>query len=456
MASCKWPPKLSDESRYENWKTDVEIWCKLTDIPKKKQALAIHLSLCGRARIASSEIPVSDLEVEEGVDAILKKLDGLFLVDKGRRQFEAFRDLFNLRRPSQGNVREFMSEFEHTYFKFTKQGMSLPDSVMAFMLLASCSLSDQEQQLVMSGISEVTFQNMKSALSRIFHREIHVQHTQQSTASMPKPDVSVVKSESVFLGDGCEGADVDDEGHESFFVRGSRREISRGLMRGYRPRGSFPRGRGVARRQNPLGPDGRITRCMICDSRFHWARQCPDAYENKGNTEHVERSMNGRRERNKDGGCDAVNFSMFVGYANGDRENKLNKLVEEAKCCAVLDSGCSTTVCGAKWLDEFLNGFSDVERGSIVEEESKATFTFGDGVTVTSTGCVTVPCSIGGIRGTIRTEVIDCNIPLLLSKSSMKKAKMVVNFALDQVFAYGRHIDLKTSSSGHYLLPLSD
>lgn len=449
MTSCKWPPKLDKELNYENWRKDVEIWCKLTDIPKTKQALAIHLSLDGRARLVTSEIEVSDLEKESGVVTVLEKLDALFLVDKGRRQFAAFQDLYNLRRPSEGNVREFISEFEHTYFKFTKQGMTLPDPVMAFMLLASCNLSDKEQQLVMSAISEVSLRNMKSALSRIFHGEISVSlQSPQSSNPITKPVVCEVKSEPVFLGDGCGESD------ESLFVRGLQRGRPRGAMRGYRPRGRFlPRGRGDARRQNPLGPDGRITRCLVCDSRFHWARECPDAYENRVNTGIEYRGSAGS---NNEGTGDTVNFSLFVGYADGECENNLTRLVEEAKGFAVLDSGCSTTVCGARWLDGFLSGFSDFERGRIVEEKSRATFTFADGVIVPSLKCVTVPCSIGGIRGEIKTDVVDCNIPLLLSKKSMKKANMVVNFGSDMVTAYGRHMDLKTSSSGHYLLPISD
>ena len=109
-------------------------------------------------------------------------------------------------------MREFITEFEHTYFKFTKQGMTLPDSVMAFMLLASCNLSDNEQQLVMSAISEVTLKNMKGALSRIFHGEINV----QSVKPIPKPATCEVKSEPVFVGDGC--GESDERTNESLFV----------------------------------------------------------------------------------------------------------------------------------------------------------------------------------------------------------------------------------------------
>ena len=60
--STKCPPKFENESGYENWKRDVNIWCKLTELGEEKRALALHLSLSGRARAASSEIDVDELE----------------------------------------------------------------------------------------------------------------------------------------------------------------------------------------------------------------------------------------------------------------------------------------------------------------------------------------------------------------------------------------------------------
>ena len=131
--NIKNPPKLEDEAAYESWKNDVTIWTDLTDLPKEKQALAIHLSLSGRARIASSEIAVADLKKDDGVSTIIKKLDNLFLADEGRRQFGAFHNLYNFRRSEDVEVDRFISEFEHLYFKFSEQKMTLPDSVQAFM-----------------------------------------------------------------------------------------------------------------------------------------------------------------------------------------------------------------------------------------------------------------------------------------------------------------------------------
>ena len=60
--SSKWLPILEKNSNYEAWKKDIQMWCCLTELPVTKHAMVIHLSLSGRARDASSELEVSELE----------------------------------------------------------------------------------------------------------------------------------------------------------------------------------------------------------------------------------------------------------------------------------------------------------------------------------------------------------------------------------------------------------
>ena len=139
-------------------------------MPETKQASAIHLSLTGRARVASSELSIDILKAKDGVKKLLEKLDALFLHDAGRRQFSSFHELYNLRRNDDMNINKFVSHFDHINFKLKKQGMELPDPVIAFMFLASCKLSVTDVQLVMSAITEVTSEIMKSVLKTSFWR----------------------------------------------------------------------------------------------------------------------------------------------------------------------------------------------------------------------------------------------------------------------------------------------
>ena len=200
VANNKVPPRFDDESEYEAWKKDIEIWCLLTDLEKKKQALAIHLGLTGRARMASSEISVAELGKDTGVTTLIDKLDGLFLQDKGRRQFNAFQKLYSLRRKSDVKISDFIIEFDHEYYAFTKQNMTLPDTVVAFMLLASCNLEEKEVQVVMSGVNDVTSDNMKKALKRIFGAGIADQYSSSQIKSEPVFECSTDNErESSFL-----------------------------------------------------------------------------------------------------------------------------------------------------------------------------------------------------------------------------------------------------------------
>ena len=130
-------------------------------LDKKKQAIAIYLSLTGQAKNVASEIPEADFETDTGVDILIAKLDTLFLADKSLRQFSAFNKLYNLRRSEDTPIGTFISDFEHVYFDFKRYEMTLPDSVQAFILLSACNLNESERKVVMSGITEVTYAEMK-------------------------------------------------------------------------------------------------------------------------------------------------------------------------------------------------------------------------------------------------------------------------------------------------------
>ena len=194
-----------------------------------------------------------------------------------------------------------------------------------------------------------------------------------------------------------------------------------------------------------MGRDGQVSRCMICDSRYHWARDCPHSYENN-------EMLRGRVDEQDTGGNKeehVIQLSLFVGYTSDEsvRQTRVTHLVEESRSCGILDTGCSTTVSGQKWLDDYLNSLCDEELALVREEKSNCTFTFGDGVTYRSV-------RIGGIRSELSTDVVECNLPLLISKQSMKRGKMVLDFDKDLVKIRNRWVKLMVASSGHYMLPL--
>ena len=116
-----------------------------------------------RVRISSSEINITELKLDTGIKTVIEKLDGLFLPDKGRRQFTA------LRRTEEKSRSELVIEIEHTYYKFKYEDMVLPDLVLAFMLLAFSGWLESDMQKLMSAIEKVSNDNMKNILKRVFN-----------------------------------------------------------------------------------------------------------------------------------------------------------------------------------------------------------------------------------------------------------------------------------------------
>ena len=62
---------------------------------------------------------------------------------------------------------------------------------------------------------------------------------------------------------------------------------------------------------------------------------------------------------------------------------------------------------------------------------------------------------IGKEHINIQSDIINNDIPLLFSRTSMKKAQMKINFQNDTINVFRENILLVTTTSGHYALPLT-
>ena len=133
----------------------------------------------------------------------------------------------------------------------------------------------------------------------------------------------------------------------------------------------------------------------------------------------------------------------------------IEKFVGETLNCAVLDSGCTKNVCGKTWLDSYLNTLTEKDAQKVLEESSSSSFRFGDGNSKTVNKSVTIPARIGNQDIMIKTDVIDSDLPLLLSKEAIKKGDVKIDFARDKVSFLNQNVDIVFTSSSHYAIPIS-
>ena len=145
-----------------------------------------------------------------------------------------------------------------------------------------------------------------------------------------------------------------------------------------------------------------------------------------------------------------VHITLF----NSEDQTKMTALIREALGCALLDSGCTKTVCGKLWLEEYLSDLSDKDLLKVKYKSDDTAYRFGDGLPSLSNQVVELPAVIGGQQVTIKAGIVSNSIPLLLSKEAMATAGVVLDFATGRAKILNEWCNLKTSVTGHFLIHL--
>ena len=212
---------------------------------------------------------------------------------------------------------------------------------------------------------------------------------------------------------------------------------------------------------NPRDRSGNILKCFNCNSVKHLVNKCfhPKDISNMrchkcGLLGHLAFNCS-ERKGNK---AEESSSSPHVEYITllNSKPDRMKNLIGESFGMAVLDSGCTKSVTGEMWLDEYLQTLSEQDRLQVSERSIDATFRFGDGAEVTSSKMVKILVVIVSQKFFIEANVIKKELPLLLSRQSMKRAEMIIDFSNDTVNVRGKDIiKLTCTSSDHYCLPLT-
>ena len=410
----KTPPLLENEEHYSEWRCDLQIWLLFTDLSVAKQGPAVYLSLSGRARDCVRELTSEQIGHDDGVKTILAKLDKVFLKDDNTRAYLAFKEFYDYKRASGVNITEFLVQFEYLYHKLGKFDVKLPEGVQAFFLLNAANVSEENERLARATCSVMNYENMKTTIKKFFGDPAAVGGGNGAPS---------VKAEPVFVSE-----------HESALqTRGWQpRGRGRGRGRGYR---NYNYGRDSNdtnyRRSNPVGRDGKTMKCFKCNSTEHFSRYCD---KGQGSSEKVQ--------------------EIHITLLNADQQ--MSMLVHESLGMGVLDSACTKTVTGETWLNAFIDTMTDKDKSLVEYSSSDTKFKFGDGVEVIANKKVKFPVLIGRKKLSIESCVVNNEIPLLLSKESMKKARVVLNFKDDTATVLDDTVDLICTSSGHYCIPLTN
>ena len=198
--------------------------------------------------------------------------------------------------------------------------------------------------------------------------------------------------------------------------------------------GRRTQGQDFRRKMNPVGSDGQTLICKAYGSYRHLMAECPDSWENMRRVNVVEEE----------------NVVLFTGY----NKQEIQQLGVDAPNCAVLDSACSSTVCGEYWLDSYIHSLDECDRKKVRQTVGEKIFKFGSGTRLKSKGEYHLPATFAGKNVTVITDVVESDIPLLLSRNAMKRAGVKLDLEKDSAKIFGKEVALNLTLSGHYCIPI--
>ena len=141
------------------------------------------------------------------------------------------------------------------------------------------------------------------------------------------------------------------------------------------------------------------------------------------------------------------------GGARGFPFHPLDIFADEARGAAGLDSACSKTIMGMAWYEDYKSRLIQKFRNQIQGPVSSNTrIVFGGGGSKNSMGRYRIPLELHGGICKVVVEMVDANIPLMLSRATMSEARMKLDFQFHTTTVLGATRAMEETTTGHVII----
>ena len=230
----------------------------------------------GSARQAVLEIDSDVLSSDNGLQAVINKLNGLYLKDVNQRIYVALKSFEKYQRPADDSIDNYLNKFDLMYNRLKSHKIILPDPVLAYRLLESANLEKTKSDLVRATITRMSFDEMKTQLRKLEDIAITSGDNVSFEVKDEPDDVLYTRSFSNRRGNHSRGRGWNSRGSHGGVGRGSSDSANsdRSGSRGSRGSYNTSRGRG-GRNRGGRGGGFRRGVCHVCKSNEHYIDSCP-------------------------------------------------------------------------------------------------------------------------------------------------------------------------------------
>ena len=482
-------PKIEDYAEFDTWCKCVTAWSKTCHIPKEQQGffLAQEIPISSdrygatlREDIYKNCPPDSLVEDTEGVNKIIAFLKTRFWTDSEKDVYDTHAALKVIHRKRDQTLNDYIIEFDKLYSK-AKQLKLIPggpeyDMCKAVDLLLTSDLNDHEF-MIMRSVANVRagdgkrYEIVKEKLREIIGKGISNTKPKSNgeesflsqSQSRKDDDISL---DEVYISRGWKPPPKQNKGYQNY--RNGNQNRNGGNRGNYGANENKNKTFIRTKPKNPLGPDGKPMQCISCRAITHLIKECPDTFENQQkrqqnknyktayvvNYDTLEEEKvllpisDSESEQDKEG-------NVFCAVYCSEKLEEMNKFTAEALNKAALDTACTASIAGEKWLKIYLEALPKPMKEKVTGPlPSNKYFMFGNQGKLKSQAKYIIPTKLGGDDNNLELDIVSSDIPLLLSKGDMKRLGIVLDMKNDKASMNGKPLILTTTSAGHYVVDL--
>ena len=477
-------PLLDDFDTFEEYYECMQMWELETKVKPENRGPMVAMSIPVdstkfgdklRKSVFKTVKPSTLSGNRNGCKAVLDFLKEKLGKCKMADRIETFLKLIEYIRTPGQNIKEFINEFHARYNDCKSLNLNFDDEILTYFMMFNCKLNSIEATLVKSNLNHE--ENVGNLYNLVKKRMIEMLTNSMGDVvgkqGIPTADVLVAEHHDVLVANGWKPPN---KGKYKGYNRVSqnRPDQRNGKMPQQRQQQSD---RPQQRQQqpdigsNPIGTDGKRWQCKACKSTMHLIAKCPHAKSynqsngKRQNYESYKKKETYLVEVNHDNEVDEPLLNEYESDSSDPEyvsdqvfcttDSQKSMFLTEGFGKGSFDTGCTASVAGQVWFDNFVKELPKLRKQQIQGPfKSGRTFMFGNQGVLSSGAMYKLPVKLRGEDHEMEVDIINSDIPLLISRKEMSKLDISIDNKNDKATIRGLPLPVSTTSAGHLIVDL--